>query len=140
MAVFVTVAASIQPGLNQRSWPFDFTRWARFIVRDFFKVQPHEQIVIMANPSHCPEFLDAIRAELLEVHAIELDTILFDTRDVARRSAAAKPRASDVEYRAAVDAAQRRLYKDGRRVPVVAVPLRHRSRARRFPSSRASRL
>jgi hypothetical protein len=48
-------------------------------VRDFFKVQPHEQIVIMADPSYYPEFLDAIRAELLEVHAIELDTILFDT-------------------------------------------------------------
>ncbi|HSC26541.1 MAG TPA: hypothetical protein VLD67_04660, partial [Vicinamibacterales bacterium] len=52
--------------------PIDFARWARFVVRDFFAVQPYERVVLMADPSYYPELLDAIRAELLEAKAVEL--------------------------------------------------------------------
>ena len=90
--------------------PFDFARWARFIVREFFAVQPHEKIVLMADPSYYPELLDAIRAELLEAKAIELGTILFDGRDVAARRASVQPRTTDPEYKRLASEAMRRLY------------------------------
>jgi hypothetical protein len=90
--------------------PIDFGRWARFIVRDFFAVQPYEKVVLMADPSYYPELLDAIRAELLEAKAVELGTILFDGRDVAARRTAVRPRASDPEYKRQSTEAMRRLY------------------------------
>jgi leucyl aminopeptidase (aminopeptidase T) len=90
--------------------PIDFARWARFIVRDFFAVQPYEKVVLMADPSYYPELLDAIRAELLEAKAIELGTILFDGRDAAARRRAVSPRATDAEYKKQATAAMRRLY------------------------------
>jgi leucyl aminopeptidase (aminopeptidase T) len=90
--------------------PLDFTRWARFIVQDFFAVQPYEKVVLMADPSYYPELLDAIRAELLEAKAIELGTILFDGSDVAARRAVVRPRASDPEYKRQATEAMRRLY------------------------------
>jgi leucyl aminopeptidase (aminopeptidase T) len=92
--------------------PFDFARWARFIVRDFFDLQPHEKVVLMADPSYYPELLDALRAELLEARAIELGTILFDGRDVSARRAKVRPRASDAQYKQLTDAAMRRLYQE----------------------------
>jgi leucyl aminopeptidase (aminopeptidase T) len=105
----------VTPALAQESRtlpPFDFTRWARFIVRDFFEIQPHEKVVIMADPSYYPEFIDALRAELLEARAIEVGTILFDGRDVAARRAQVRPRTSDAQYKQLSDAAMRRLYQE----------------------------
>ena len=102
-------AAEQDPG--ERSFPpIDFTRWATFIVRDFFAVQPYEEVVIMADPSYYPELLDAIRAELLDAKAIELGTILFDGRDVIARRRAGQPRATDEKYRQLSTQAMRRLY------------------------------
>jgi leucyl aminopeptidase (aminopeptidase T) len=96
----------------EKTFPaFDFARWGRFIVRDFFNVQPYEKVVIMAAPSYYPELLDAIRTELLEARAIELGTILFDEREVAARRRALAPRTNDLRYRAETDAARRNLYR-----------------------------
>lgn len=88
----------------------DFNRWARFIVRDFFKVQPYEKVVMMADPTYYPELHDAIRAELLEAKAIELGTIPFDGRNAAARRMAAQPRATDAAYKQQSTDAMRRLY------------------------------
>jgi leucyl aminopeptidase (aminopeptidase T) len=90
--------------------PIDFKRWARFIVRDFFKVQPYEKVVMMTDPSYYPELTDAIRAELLEAKAIELGTLPFDGRDVTARRSAVRPRATDAEYKRQATDAMRRLY------------------------------
>ena len=98
------------PGASRVLPSFDFPRWARFIVRDLFDVQPYEKVVLMADPSYYPEFIDAIRAELLEAKAIELGTILFDGRDVAARRASVRPRATDAEYKSKATEAMRSLY------------------------------
>lgn len=90
--------------------PIDFARWARFIVRDLFDVQPYEKVVLMGDPGYFPELIDALRAELLEARAIELGAILFDGENVFARRSAVSPRASDAEYRRLSDAAMRRLY------------------------------
>lgn len=114
--IAVTLACSIAVSLEAQDAsprtlpPFDFARWARFIVRDFFAVQPYEKVLVMADPSYYPEFLDAIRAELLEAKAIELGTMLFDGRDVSARRAAVRPRATDPEYKRLATEAMRRLY------------------------------
>ena len=63
LASIVTLGA--QGPASKTLPPIDFARWARFIVRDFFAVQPYERVVLMADPSYYPELLDAIRAELL---------------------------------------------------------------------------
>jgi len=109
-AVVLVAATSAQTPAVKQPPPIDFARWSKFIVRDFFVVQPYEKVVLMADPSYYPELLDAIRAELLEAKAIELGTILFDGRDVAARRAATRPRATDPEYRRLATEAQRRLY------------------------------
>src|SRR5439155_10027343 len=69
LACFVTTVGQSPAPAAKTFPPFDFARWARFIVREFFAVQPHEKIVLMADPSYYPELLDAIRAELLEAKA-----------------------------------------------------------------------
>lgn len=90
--------------------PFDFARWAQFIVRDFFAVQPYEKVVLMTDPAYYPELTDAIRAELLEAKAVELGTILFDGRQMTARRDKVQPRATDAEYRRLATAAMRSLY------------------------------
>ena len=107
-----TVAVGAQsPDIASKTLPpIDFARWARFIVRDFFAVQPYEKVVLMADPSYYPELIDAIRAELLEAKAVEIGTILFDGRDVAARRAAVRPRSSDPQYKRHSTEAMRRLY------------------------------
>jgi leucyl aminopeptidase (aminopeptidase T) len=92
--------------------PFDFHRWARFIVRDFFDVQPHEKVVMMGDPYYYPEFLDALRVELMDARAIEVGTILFDGPEVFARRRQLQRRASDPEYKRLSDAAMRRLYEN----------------------------
>jgi len=92
--------------------PIDFSRWARFVVRDLFDVQPYEKVVLMADPSYFPELVDSLRAELLEAKAIELGTILFDGEKVLERRGAVGPRAADPEYKRLTDAAMRRLYEE----------------------------
>ena len=111
IAIALASAVVQAPDLASKTLPpLDFARWARFIVRDLFAVQPYEKVVLMADPSYYPELLDAIRAELLEAKAIELATILFDGRDVAARRAVVRPRASDPEYKRRVTDAMRHLY------------------------------
>jgi leucyl aminopeptidase (aminopeptidase T) len=90
--------------------PIDFARWARFIVRDFFVVQPYEKVVLMADPEYYPELLDAIRAELLQARAVELGTQLFDGREMFLRRSTVQPRASDAEFKKQSTAAARKLY------------------------------
>jgi leucyl aminopeptidase (aminopeptidase T) len=113
--VIATVSAAIvlvaAPQLRDRTLPpIDFARWARFIVRDFFVVQPYEKVVLMADPEYYPELLDAIRAELLEAKAIEIGTMLFDGREMFARRGTAQPRATDPEFRKQATAAARQLY------------------------------
>jgi hypothetical protein len=110
LALVVAAHAQSPPPAVKSFPPFDFARWARFIVREFFAVQPHETIVLMADPSYYPELLDAIRAELLEAKAIELGTILFDGHDVMARRASVQPRTTDPEYKRLATEAMRRLY------------------------------
>lgn len=116
--ILVAIAAALLAGPPVRAQegktlpPIDFGRWARYIVRDFFDVQPHEKVVVMADPSYYPELLDALRAELLEARAIEVGTVLFDGRDVFARRRKAQPRASDPQFKQIADAAMRRLYQD----------------------------
>ena len=99
------------PQLRDRTLPpIDFARWARFIVRDFFVVQPYEKVVLMADPEYYPELLDAIRAELLEAKAIEIGTMLFDGREMFARRGTVSPRATDPEFRKQSTAAARKLY------------------------------
>ena len=108
---YLGASGALAQDLAVKSLPaFDFPRWARFIVRDFFVIQPYERVVLMADPSYYPELLDAIRAELLEAKAVEQGTILFDGRDVADRRGRVQPRASDPEYRRRATEAMRRLY------------------------------
>ena len=90
--------------------PIDFALWARFIVRDFFVVQPYEKVVLMADPEYYPELLDAIRAELLEAKAIEIGTMLFDGRQMLARRGTVAPRATDPEFKKQSTAAARKLY------------------------------
>ena len=105
------VTAAQAPDVASKTLPpIDVGRWARFIVRDLFEVQPYEKVVLMADPSYYPELLDAIRAELLEVKAIEIGAILFDGRDVAARRSAVRPRSTDEEYRRRTTDAMRTLY------------------------------
>ena len=106
----VTASLSAQLPRDLKPPPFDFTRWAKFIVRDFFVVQPYEKVVIMADPEYYPELLDAIRAELLEAKAIELGTMLFDGRDMLARRRTVQPRATDAEFKKQSSAAARALY------------------------------
>lgn len=107
----VAFADQPPPGADSRSLPpFDFARWARFVVQDLFAVQPYEKVVLMADPGYYPEFLDAIRAELLEARAIELGTMLFDGREVAARRSVVRPRATDAEYKRRATEAMRNLY------------------------------
>jgi leucyl aminopeptidase (aminopeptidase T) len=108
--VLATSAGSAQLPRDRTLPPFDFARWARFIVRDFFVVQPYEKVVIMADPSYYPELLDAIRAELLEAKAIELGTMLFDGEAMFARRSTVRPRASDPEFKKQSTAAARALY------------------------------
>jgi leucyl aminopeptidase (aminopeptidase T) len=112
LALACSLAAGQQgPGAASKTLPpFDFARWARFVVRDLFAVQPYEKVVLMADPSYYPEFLDAIRAELLEAKAIELGTILFDGPDTIMRRSAVRPRAMDAEFKRQSDRAMRSLY------------------------------
>ena len=110
LALAVTASLSAQLSRDRTPPPFDFVRWARFIVRDFFVAQPYEKVVIMADPEYYPELLDAIRAELLEAKAIELGTLLFDGRDMLARRRAVQPRATDPEFRKQSTAAARALY------------------------------
>jgi leucyl aminopeptidase (aminopeptidase T) len=109
LACLVHASAQSPPAMKSFP-PFDFARWARFIVREFFAVQPHEKVVLMADPSYYPELLDAIRAELLEATAVELGTILFDGRDVMARRSVVQPRTTDPEFKRLTTEAQRRLY------------------------------
>jgi hypothetical protein len=104
------VALQERPAPDAALPPFDFDRWARFIVRDFFAVEPYEKVVLMADPDYYPAFLDAIRAELLEAKAIELGTILFDGREMLERRNATQPRTKDPEYKRRSTEAMRRLY------------------------------
>jgi leucyl aminopeptidase (aminopeptidase T) len=90
--------------------PIDFARWARFIVRDFFAVQPYEKVVLMTDPTYYPELTDAIRAELLDARAIEIGSILFDGRDMSARRSTVRPRATDERYRNEATTAMRKLY------------------------------
>jgi len=110
VACLATGVAGGQDRLAKTFPPIDFARWARFIVRDFFDVQPYERVVIMADPTYYPELLDAIRAELLGARAIELGTILFDGGDLLARRRADQPRATDPEYRRLATEAMRSLY------------------------------
>lgn len=111
LALALSLAAAPAPQLRDRTLPpIDFARWARFIVRDFFVVQPYEKVVLMADPEYYPELLDAIRAELLEAKAIEIGTILFDGREMFARRGTVQPRASDPEFKKQATAAARRLY------------------------------
>lgn len=111
--VFLSAGIGVARGQEDKTLPsLDATRWARFIVRDFFDVKPHEKVVLMADPSYFPELLDAIRAELLEARAVELGTILFDGQRAFERRAAVRPRASDPDYRRLADAAMRRMYQE----------------------------
>jgi leucyl aminopeptidase (aminopeptidase T) len=110
LALAVTASLSAQLPRDRTPPPFDFARWARFIVRDFFVVQPYEKVVIMADPEYYPELLDAIRAELLEARAIELGTLLFDGRDTLARRRTVQPRATDPEFKKQSTAAARALY------------------------------
>jgi len=99
-----------QDRLDKTFPSIDFARWARFIVRDFFDVQPYEKVVIMADPSYYAELIDAIRAEMLEARAVELGTILFDGPDVIARRREAQPRATDAGYKRLATGAMRGLY------------------------------
>jgi leucyl aminopeptidase (aminopeptidase T) len=90
--------------------PIDFARWAKFIVRDFFAVQPYERVVLMTDPTYYPELTDAIRAELVEAKAIEIGSILFDGPAMSSRRSTVRPRATDERYRTDATAAMRRLY------------------------------
>ena len=92
--------------------PIDFERWARFVVNDLLATQPHERYVFMADPSYFPEFIDALRAEFLEVRAVELGTILFDGRRTREARREFTPRDSDPEYKRLSDEAMRRLLED----------------------------
>jgi leucyl aminopeptidase (aminopeptidase T) len=111
-AAAIALSASLAAQLPRERTlpPFDFARWAKFIVRDFFVVQPYEKVVIMADPEYYPELLDAIRAELLEAKAIELGTLLFDGREMVARRRTAQPRATDAEFKKQSTAAARALY------------------------------
>lgn len=105
------MALAAAPQLRDRTLPpIDFARWARFIVRDFFAVQPYEKVVLMTDPEYYPELLDAIRAELLEAKAVEIGTMLFDGREMFARRGTAQPRATDPEFRKQATAAARTLY------------------------------
>jgi leucyl aminopeptidase (aminopeptidase T) len=111
LVVSCAVSGSQAPDIASKTLPpIDFGRWARFIVRDLFAVQPYETVVLMADPSYYPELLDAIRAELLEARAIEIGTMLFDGRDVATRRSLVSPRSTDGEYKRRSTEAMRRLY------------------------------
>ncbi len=92
--------------------PFDFDRWARFVVRELFDTQPHERYVLIADPSYYPEFIDALRAEFLKTRAVELGTILFDGRRVAQQRQATRPRDTDPQYKLLADEAMRSLFED----------------------------
>jgi len=92
--------------------PFDFDRWARFVVRELFDTQPHERYVLVADPSYYPGFVDALRAEFVEARAIEVGIIMFDGQRMAGRRAQVAPRASDSTFRELSNQAMRRLFQD----------------------------
>ena len=111
--IALTSVGAQAPDPRDKTFPsIDVERWARFIVRDFFDVQPYERVVFMADPTYYAELLDAIRAEMLEARAIELGTILFDGRDMLARRRDVSPRASDPEYRRMATSAMRQMYED----------------------------
>lgn len=112
LSLLATSPASSQVAEDIVVPPIDFQRWARFVVRDMFDTQLHERYVLMMDPSYYPELVDALRAEFMEVHAVELGTILFDGVRVAERRSEVGPRASDTRYRTYADEAMRRLYEE----------------------------
>ena len=112
LSFLATSPASSQVSENITVPPIDFQRWARFVVRDMFDTQPHERYVLMMDPSYYPELVDALRAEFMEVHAVELGTILFDGVRVAERRRQIGPRASDTRYRTYADEAMQWLYEE----------------------------
>lgn len=112
LSFLTTPAEAVQLGGDVALPDFDFDRWARFVVRELFDTQPHERYVLMADPSYYPGFLDALRAEFMEVRAVELGTILFDGARVAERRRATAPRTADRDYRNAVNEGMRRLFAD----------------------------
>ena len=109
LIALLTTAPSTIVAQDVHPPPIDIERWARFVVRDLFDTQPHERYVLMADPSYFPEFIDALRAEFLEVRAVELGTILFDGKRVSEARREFSPRDSDAEYKRLSDEAMRRL-------------------------------
>ncbi len=92
--------------------PFDFSRWAKFIVRDFFDVQPYEKVVVMGDSYYYPQFIDALRAELMEARAIEVGALFFDGPETFARRRKLQRRVTDPEYKRLSDAAMKQLYQN----------------------------
>jgi leucyl aminopeptidase (aminopeptidase T) len=62
-------------GFSQ-DWIPDWRRISEKIIKDILKLKPGERVVYLADPYLYPEFLDEIRAAVLEVGGIEQATIL----------------------------------------------------------------
>jgi hypothetical protein len=64
--------------LNEASkdWKPDWKRISEKIVKDILKLNPSERVVYLADPYLQPDFLDEIRAAVLEAGGIEQATIL----------------------------------------------------------------
>lgn len=91
------------------SQPLDWPAMARKIVRDVLKLDRHERVILSANPYHGGAMLEAVRAEIQRVGAIELATILHWTPllSALRAPDGCKP---DPDDRAAEDRAMGRLF------------------------------
>jgi hypothetical protein len=87
----------------------DWPAMAKKIVRDVLKLEPHERVILSANP-HCGgAMLEAVREEIQRARGIELATILHWTPGVAalRNGAGCKPDAEDAKRE---DAAMQKLF------------------------------
>jgi leucyl aminopeptidase (aminopeptidase T) len=87
----------------------DWAAMARLVVRQVLRLAPRERVILSANPYFAGAMLDAVRAEIQHVGAIELATLLHWTPVLTELRTAAGRRPDPVAARAE-DQAIRELF------------------------------